>query len=938
MLETISVALTVNGQPVQAVAPREVTLLEFLRERLHLTGTKNGCSTGHCGACTVILNGKATRACLVKMGSPRLAGATVETIEGLAPAAARGRTPEDKLHVLQAAFIEHNAVQCGFCSPGLLMSAKALLDQQPLPSADEIKAALTQNHNLCRCTGYVSIIAAIQDAAQRLAAGEEWVDQATVRQTLAIDSPRLRSDAIDLATGATSFADDLRVEGLLHGKILWAAHPSAEILSIDTSAAEAMPGVVRVITARDIPGENICGLVTLDQPAIAADRVRSIADPIAAVIAKSEATAEGALNRIRVAYRPLPGVFTPEEAARPDAPKVHATGNLLHRSQIVRGDVDKAFQRCAVVVEHTYTTPRIEHAFLEPESGIGFPTEDGGVLIRMGTQTVFDDRAQVARILGLPEEEVRVVQMPMGGAFGGREDLIIQQFLALGALLCQRPVKITLSRAESLRCHQKRHPATMRFKTGADAGGKLLAVEADITLDTGAYASLGLDILENTVEFACGPYYVPNIRVHGTAWFTNNVLSGAMRGFGVNQVAFALESNLDETARRLAIDPFEIRLLNALEDGLPTAADHLLEPGMCGIKQTIQAARDAFRQYNLPQPAPGKRIGVGVASAVKNIGFGHQIPESAGAVVELDAAGTLTIWHSQHEYGQGAGAGLVGMAATALGMPPDKIRAIGPDTALTPVTGPTTASRQTFLTGKALLLAIKDLQDQAFGHAAETLETAPENVRLVGAELVDAVSGRAMPIAALGERLRVSRSYTPPETDTLLNQEQSRAGQADFRSRLSFYCYAYGTQVAIVEVDERTGHVQVLAVIAANDVGKAINPGAVVGQIEGGVMMGLGYALSEEYVVQDGHNLTDSLHKCRLPGADQTPEVISLIVEVPHPYGPLGVKGFAEAPSLATAPAILNAVYDAVGVRIRDLPATRLKIREAFAVREPVAA
>jgi CO/xanthine dehydrogenase Mo-binding subunit/aerobic-type carbon monoxide dehydrogenase small subunit (CoxS/CutS family) len=874
----------------------------------------------------VILDGKATRACLVKMGSPRLASARVETIEGLAR--------NGRLHVLQAAFVEHNAIQCGFCTPGILMTAKALLDRTPQPAADEIKRTLAQNHNLCRCTGYVSIIRAIQDAGRRLAAGERWVERASLTGFRPADGPRLKPDAISLATGETLFADDLPVEGLLHGKILWAAHPSAEILGIDTAEAEATPGVVRVLTARDIPGQNICGLVILDQPAIAADRVRSIADPVAAVIAETEEVAERALAQIRVDYRVLPGVFTPEEAGRPDAPKVHEQGNLFHRSQIIRGDVDEAFRQCAVVVEHTYTTPRIEHGFLEPESGIGFPTTDGGVMIRIGTQSIFDDRSQVARILGLPEEKVRVVQMPMGGAFGGREDLIIQQFLGLGAFLCQRPVKITLTREESLRCHQKRHPAIMRFKTGADASGRLLAVEADITLDTGAYASLGLDILENTVEFACGPYYVPNIRVRGKSWFTNNVLSGAMRGFGVNQVAFALESNLDEIARALAMDPFELRLLNALEDGLPTAADHLLEPGMCGVKQTILAAREAFAHLKLPEPAPGKRIGVGVASAVKNVGYGHHIPESAGAIVELAADGTLTILHSQHEYGQGADAGLIRLAAEQLGLPPERIRTIGPDTALTPPTGPTTASRQTFLTGKALLLAINDLKDQAFGHAAETLETEPGNVRLVGAELVDAVSGRAMPLPALGERLRVGRTYVSPDTDALpsaslrtgLNEERSRAGQADFRSRVSFYCYAYGTQVAVVEVDERTGDVRVLTVIAANDVGHAINPGAIVGQIEGGVMMGLGFALSEEYVVQAGYNLTDSLHKCRLPGADQTPEIIPLIVEVPHPYGPLGAKGFAEAPSLATAPAVLNAVYDAIGVRIRDLPARREKI------------
>lgn len=921
MADSVHVEFTVNGQPVQADVPPDMTLLRFLRERLGLTGPKNGCSVGQCGACTVVLNGKATRSCLVKMSSPRLAGAEVITIEGLAP--------EGKLHPIQAAFVEQGAIQCGFCTPGMVMAAKALLDENPHPTEEDIKEALTRNRNLCRCTGYVNIIKAIQDAAARLAAGERWVDPEEVLDKEDADLPRLRRDAIDLVTGTTQFSDDLRLPGMLYGKILWSEYPHAEIVSIDTSEAEAMKGVALVVTAKDIPGENRAGLIELDQPAIAEDKVRFIGDSVAAVFAETPEIAEVAVERIKVEYRPLPAVFTPEEAARPDAPRVHEKGNLIHHARIVRGDVEEAFKKCAVVVEHTYTTPRIEHAFMEPESGVGIPDPDGGVTIKMGTQTAFDDRKQLARILALPEEKIRIIQMPMGGAFGGKEDILIYQYLALGALLSKRPVKITLTREESLRTHPKRHPAKMRFKTGADADGRLLALEAEIVLDGGAYASLSFDVLENTLVFAGGPYYIPNVKLEGWVWYTNNVPCGAMRGFGVNQVAFALESNLDEIARKLGMDPFEIRLLNALDVGLPTVADHVLEEGVVGIKPTIIAAREALKKLDIPQPGPGKRIGIGVASAVKNIGFGHGFPESAGAIAELDASGKVRILTSQHEYGQGARSGLVRLAAEELGVPVDQVEVVWPDTAVTPPTGPTTASRQTFMTGNALLMACRALKEEVAARAAEMLDTDPAHVRIEGPYLVDEVSGRKVPISDLGERIAVEKRYKTPPSAPLL-EEPSHYGKPDFESRPTHWCYAYGTHVAVVEVDEKTGAVRVLAVIAAHDLGKVINRGAVEGQIHGGVMMGIGYALTEEFVVEKGINLTDSLRKCGVPTADFTPEVIPILVEVPHPQGPRGAKGFAEGPSLATAPAITNGIYDAVGVRIYDLPATRRKVAAAL--------
>ncbi len=915
MSDTVNTQLTVNGKQVRVDVPPKLTLLRFLRDYLGLTGTKNGCASGHCGACTVILNGKARRSCLVRM--EKADGAVVETIEGLATG--------DRLHPLQQAFVEYGAVQCGLCIPGMIMTAKALLDAKPDPSRQEIVAALSQNRNICRCTGYVKIIDAVEAAAAWKRAGG-----APPRLSeSALSGSQLPRYADEKATGRTQYGDDIYVEGMLHGKILWAAYPHAEILSIDTKEAESMPGVVLVITARDIPGKNQAGNVLRDQVAIAGDKVRYIGDGVAAVFAETPEIAEQALDKILVEYKVLPGVFSVEEAAQPDAPKVQAQGNLLHHAEIVRGDVEQAFARCDVVIEDTYRTPIIEHGFLEPECGLGFVTDDGGVTIHVPSQTVFDDRAQLAEILDLPEEKIRVVQLPQGGSFGGKEDMILQQYLALGALLCKRPVKMVLTREESLRVHVKRHQAKMRYKTGCDAQGNLLAVESEIHLDTGCYASLGVDVLENTLVFGAGPYFVPNLKLQGWSWYTNNVPAGAMRGFGVNQVVVALEQQMDRMARAIGMDPFEFRLKNALDVGLPTAADHLMEEGLVSIKQTLEAARKAFKQVSVPKSRGNKRLGVGVASAVKNVGFGHAIPESTGAIVELEASGKVTLRITHHEYGQGAWAAQAQFVVEELGVPVERIEIVGPDTARTPRTGASTASRQTFMTGKAVLAACRALKENVFGHAAETLETDPGNCEFFEDRIRDRVSGREMPLAdVIGDRLVVERRYDPPRGHPLLEGEASKWGQADFESRWTHWCYAFNTQVAVVEVDLETGATQVLTIVSANDVGRVLRPQAIEGQIQGGVMQGVGYALAEEYVVKDGYNQTTSLRAYGLPTIDLMPlEIIPVIVEVPHPFGPSGVKGFAEAPSMATAPAILNAIHDATGVRVTQIPASPKRLK-----------
>ena len=766
MSDAIDIRFTVNNLEVRAQVSPDLSLMRFLRDWLNLTGTKNGCATGHCGACTVIMDGKTTRSCLIKM--KRIKEDTqVLTVEGLAK--------DGKLHPIQRAFIENGAVQCGFCTPGMLMSAKTLLDSNLHPTDEEIKEFLTKNRNLCRCTGYINIIKSIRLAGEMIAAGEGHTDLESEGER--VRSTQLYRDAIDKVTGATQYGADIKMEGMLYGKLLLAEHPNAEILSIDTSEAEKIPGVVVVITAKDVPGSNKIGNLFRDQPAIADKKVNYIGDSLASVFAETPEIAEEAVKKIRVEYKVLQGVFTPEEASRPDAPIVQEgkESNLCNHALIERGDVEEGFNQSAVVVERSYKTPFLEHGFMEPESGVCFKTEDGSITMLTHTQTVFDVRTWLAENLNMAEEKIRVVQIPQGGSFGGKEDPIFEVHLALAANMTGRPCKFVLTREESLRIHVKRHPTWMTFKTGADKDGNILAIKASVTTDTGCYISLGADVLANMVLFCAGPYFVPNLYLEGHAWFTNNVLSGAMRGFGVNQIAFALEQNVDDMARQLGIDPFDIRIRNGLRVGQPTASDDVLQEGIAGIVETVEAARDTFqdRRDDLIARKTGgnTKIGIGIASAVKNVGFGHGVPESAGSILELDKDGEFTLMVSHHEYGQGGHAGQVQLAANELGVPIDFIQIVGPDTARTIPTGPTTASRQTFLTGNATVMVCNALKEDLFGRAAELLDAPPEQLKFMEDRIVDTQSDRGINLSELGEKFRYERIYTSPTTIPILEGE-----------------------------------------------------------------------------------------------------------------------------------------------------------------------
>ncbi len=707
MSDTVPFRINVNGQNISATLPSETNLMQFLREYLGLTGTKNGCSSGHCGACTVLLNGKAVRSCLVKL--ERAQDGIVTTIEGLAQS--------DRPHPLQYTFCKYGAIQCGFCTPGMILSAKALLDDNPDPTEEEIKQALTRNHNLCRCTGYAKILDAIREAAHMLREGilpptfSELKDEEP--------STLLFSEAMDRATGKTLFGADRKLENQLIGKVLWSAHPRARILEIDTAEAEKQPGVAAVVTARDIPGRNIAGLIVQDQPVLAEKQVNFIGDAIAVVFAETEEKAIHALSKIKVNYDPLPGVFSPLEASQPGAPQLTPSGNLLHHAVVKRGDVETAFQQCSIIVEEDYYTPRVEHGFLEPECGLAFPTPDGGITLQIGSQGIFEDRRQLSTILAMPEEKIRIIHLPIGGAFGGKEDMILQPLLALGVLKTHRPVKMVLSREESMRVHVKKHPAWMHYKTGADASGHVLALQAKIITDAGCYASESKEVLENMATFAAGPYYIPNISIQAEAWRTNNVSSGSMRGFGANQVAMAVEQQMDALAHKIKMDPFEFRLLNGVDDARVTATNDLLPDYLATYKQTVTAAKEAFSKITLPQSTPGRKIGWGVASGLKNTGLGHGSSEESGILIRLESNGEITLSESHHDLGQGAKTPLSRIVTQELGITPEHIHFVEPDTARTPRTGETSASRQTFLTGNALIQACKSLKEELINRAAD---------------------------------------------------------------------------------------------------------------------------------------------------------------------------------------------------------------------------
>jgi len=721
-----------------------------------------------------------------------------------------------------------------------------------------------------------------------------------------------RIDAQAKVTGQAKYPGDFYMEGMLHAKVVWSEHPHARVRRIDTSKAEAFPGVVAVLTYKDVP-VNEYGINIMDQPVLVAegDKVRWVGDRIAIVVAETERIAEAARKLVEVDYEPLPVVDDAREAMGADAPLVHEERdtNVLERFKIRKGDVEAGFADSDVIVEGYYVTPYVEHAYLQPEAGLGYIDEEGRVTVIAAAQWAQDDLHQIAHLLDLPEDRVREIVPAIGGAFGGREDMFIQHLLALCAYCLRRPVKMVFSREESVCRTGKRHPYYMRYRTGATRDGKLTAMEIELISDAGAYASTSTIVMANAVTFAAGPYVAPHARIDGYTAYTNNAVTMAMRGFGATQVAVAYELQMDKLAEALGMDPVELRLKNLFEDGSIAITGNPMPPGV-GMKETLRQAALAagWRKkkedghWVRPEPLPSvdnKLRGLGVACAYKNVGYSMGFDDKSTVVVELSLSESgqverAVVKIAASEVGQGVHTALAQIAAETLGIGMERVDIALVDTVDTPDAGSASASRHIYLSGNAVMAACGLAKDK--WHTALRAEEGQTRI-----ETRYTFHGRhARPTTALD-----------PET-----------GTCD-----PHISYGYATQIALVEVDAETGEVAVLKLYSAHDVGRAVNPQMIKGQIGGGVHMGQGYALMEEYVQQEGVVKTRKFSEYFIPTVlDMPRELVPIIIEAPDPTGPYGATGVGEMTTLPTAPAIISAIHDATGVWIEELPATAEKV------------
>ena len=918
--------LNVNGQAYDLAEQPGEMLADLLRYRLGLTGTKIGCNEAECGACTVLVDGKAVLSC--SYPAAKANGRTVTTIEGLATP---GQQPDERvLHPLQDAFVKFGAVQCGFCIPGQIMTAYGLLARKPDASEAEIRYALKDT--LCRCGGYTAIIQAIQAAGRSIQTGEGVVGPEvaeSARPGKAVGKSHPRADAEAKVSGTAKYSDDLSFAGMLHARVKRAMVPSARVRRIDVERARGLEGVRAVLTAADIPGETNHGLVIFDWPTLVGvgGQVRTVGDAIAIVAADTREIATAALALIEVEYELLGVVSDPVQARQPGAALVHASGNQLKHIKVRKGDVEVGFQDADVILEHTYHTPMHDHAFIEPECAIAVPrADDGRMEIYVGSQIPYSDRSQVARVLGWPDERVHVIGMLVGGGFGGKEDIAGQIHAALLAQRTGRAVKLLFDRQESLLVHPKRHATQIRVKIGAKNDGRLVAVESELYGDTGAYASLGEKVMTRATTHSSGPYEAPHVRADCYAMYTNNPPAGAFRGFGVLQSAFAVESTMDMLAERLGIDPVALRKLNALRVGSVTNTGQTLRASV-GLLECIEKVDTEMRRLAGANPfesrvQPGSPHLVrawGFAVAYKNTGLGGGAPDNAGAEVELYPNGSFQVRSASAELGQGLPTVLRLIAAEELNQHPEAVNVLLSDTDLTLDGGPTTASRQTYVTGNAVRYAAAALGQMITSHLSEHFDVPPEQVRFI--EGLAQVGEKTIPLARVAEMM-IADGRKPVAAYTYWAPATRPLGQGgDMHVAFSF-----AAQAAEVEVNTLTGAVRVVHILTANDVGYAINPLGLQGQIEGGVVMGIGHALTEGFFVDQGKVVTDRLARYRIPSIMLTPEITSFVVEHASEEGPYGAKGVGEIVIIPTVPAITNAIYHAVGVRVDSLPVDQEKI------------
>lgn len=902
------------------------TLVRFLRERVRLTGTKQSCDNeGTCGACTVIIDGKARRACLEKVSN--LADAHITTIESFQ------KFKDGIPHPLLQTVIQDGIFQCGYCSAGALMAAKALLDRTLNPSQSEIVQVLSPV--VCRCAGLNRMDRSVARAAAILRGDEKstWTTEDTLNERMLLEK----------LTGQLKYTDDLAFPGMVYGQTKRSPLPHAVVNSVDISKAEKIPGVVKVLTARDVPGVNKYGLLVRDQPIFCNEVVRFVGDCLALVVAETPEAAKLGADAIELNLTALPVINNPEEAILPDAPVLHAYlheqtpeehPNVLKHHAIRKGDIKKGFKEADVIIEGTYKTPFIDHAFMELECSIGVPEKDGTISVYCGSQGPTSDRAQVAEALGVEETQVRIAHMYVGGGFGGKEDVTGQVLAAVAARVTGKPVKILFTREESLRAHHKRHALTMHYKMGACKDGRVVAAEIKILGDTGAYASTGEAVLFRSATFACGPYIVPNVKVDTYAVHTNNPTCGAFRGFGGAQAAFASEVHLQKIIDALKLDPYEFRLKNAVKVGDATITGHVLDRIVGADYDTcLKYVHDAVMKSAIPELRSGEKLGIGYAGSYKNVGLGSGIPDGAGATVTLKKGGTFLIQHGAADIGQGSNDVMSIIVSRVLGIPRKLIYVHTGDTRYDPIGGMTTASRATFVSGNAMHKAASQLRKKLWNTISSEFKINEDDI-----ELVDGVftcRSTRQPLITLTELANgndifsENANYDAPTTNRVPGEIESWP-TSESSSHVLHFAYDFGAQAAMVAVNTETGAFRILKIIAAHDVGKAISMRNTIGQLEGATVQGLGFATSESYRVKDGIPLTTKFSDLGLYRLNNIPEIQAILVEEPHELGPLGAKGMGELAISPTSPAVANAIHDATGIWIEELPITQEKILAAL--------
>lgn len=850
----------VNVNGIDCECDRDMPLMNFLRDRLKITSVKNGCSEGACGTCTVIIDGKTARACIQKLSS--LGGKKIITLEGL--------TDREK-QVFSYAFAKCGAVQCGFCIPGMVLSGKSLIDQNSNPTRDDVKQSIRTN--ICRCTGYAKIEEGILLAARLLRENIEVPEEAQLGR---VGERTCRVDAVSKTLGTALYADDFSFEGMLFGKNVFSSYARAKILSIDTSDALGMPGVVAVYTAKDIPGNRYVGHLAKDWPGMIdiGEETKCCGDTLAMVVAETYDQAVKAVKAVKVGYEVLKPVCSPEEAALSTAPQIHGEGfmqfgkfripqnNLFYHEAMKRGDAEKSLRESQYIAEGIFQLPPTEHAFMEPETAVAMPYGDG-VKVITGGQGIYDEYHEISEYLGLPLEKVRIQSAVVGGGFGGKEDMSVQHQAALCAYLSKRPVKVSFSRQESIRYHPKRHAMKIYCKVGCDENGMLKGLTARLVSDTGAYASLGGPVLQRACTHIGGPYHYQDIDVEGDAYYTNNPPAGAFRGFGVTQSCAVVECLINQLAEKAGLTGWELRYRNAIRPGQTLPNGQIADEGTA-MAETLEAVKEAFDYY---EGHPD--FYVGIASAMKNAGVGVGVRDIGRCNLKIKE-GRVYARSSAAAIGQGLQTVLLQVICETAGILPEQIVVEHPDTKYTPDAGTTTASRQTVFTGEAARRAAQKLKvDLSGGTSLFELE---------GNEYIGEFEYKTDPMGS-------------PKPNPV-----------------SHVAYGYATQLFVLDKEGR-----VIRVIAAHDVGKTINPLSASGQVEGGVAMGLGYALTEDFPLKDGIPQA-KLGTLGLFKAPQMPTVEVHLIEKNSPDIAFGAKGIGEIVAVMGAPACQNAYYKKDGV------------------------